>query len=88
MRLTKAQKGLLQKHTDTHGKLSSLLTWWDMRESRKKYHNIYALSQYFAAMNLALEAIKKGATIEAAIESNFIGRLQTYLIKNVKGQQQ
>ena len=84
MKLNKAQKGILQK-SDTRNQIASLLTWWDMRESTKKYYNIYALAQYFTAMDSALDAVKKGAPIGSALEFNFCGRLQTYLINNVKG---
>jgi hypothetical protein len=83
MRLNKRQLGILAKTTETSAKVSSLLLWWDMKESRKQYHNRHAFGQYFAALERAEALVDDGATWANALNTSFCGRLLAHLNKHL-----
>lgn len=68
----------------TRHKITHALTVYDEKESRKKYHNINALSLYFASLQDTVEpALAKGATLRQALCRGFCGRLLDVVLKAV-----
>ena len=68
---------------DVHDKLLHALTQYDIKESKKKNYNYYALSQYIRALDSVVEEIKSGVDTEVAIISHFNNPLQAKLLKVV-----
>ena len=60
--------------------LISLVTQYDEKQSHKKSYNMYALSQYFQA----IENIDFSNRIEHELKKNFNDRLLTFLLKKLK----
>ncbi len=55
--------------------LVSTVTQYDIKESKKKYYNIYALAQYLNACDNIKTDVESGKSLRAAIVSNLCGRL-------------
>lgn len=69
---------------DIRNKLLHAVTQYDMKESRKKYYNIYALAQYLMAVDRARDAmVDDGLDLRAALISCFNGRLLDVCLKAV-----
>ena len=68
---------------DTKDKLVSAATQWDMKQSKKRGHNIWALGMYFQAIDDAAELVTKGKTWQAAINECFNDRLRDHLLKAI-----
>jgi hypothetical protein len=60
-------------------KLVSALTQYDMKQAKKKYHNIYALGLYFKALDNVETAVDNGTSIHRALYDNFSDRLLSAL---------
>ena len=58
-------------------------TQYDIKEARKKYHNIYALPQYFARIDEILKDIEAGTPPRDALAAGFDGRMLSTLLKAV-----
>ena len=58
-------------------------TQYDIKEARKKYHNIYALAQYSERIDEILEDIEAGIPPRDALSAGFEGRLLNALLKAV-----
>lgn len=69
---------------DIRTALQHAVTQYDMKESRKKYYNIYALAQYLMAVDRARDAMAEdGLDLRAALVSCFNGRLLDRCLKAV-----
>jgi|TARA_R110000787_G_scaffold258991_1_gene364211 hypothetical protein len=66
-----------------HSALVHAATQHDIKEARKKYHNIYALAQYLTRINEVEDNIAAGASVRAALIAGFSGRLLSCLLKAV-----
>lgn len=58
-----------------HQKLFLALTKYDQRESRKRFHNPYAMGHYCIALQHADKLMAAGRTPRQAILGTFCGRL-------------
>jgi hypothetical protein len=67
----------------THLKLVSALTEFDRKESRKKYHNPYALSHYLTALRESESEVEAGGSLARALYDHFNGRLLTAMERSV-----
>ena len=63
--------------------LDHLLTQWDIKQSKNKYYNPYALGIYLARAEDLIESVNKGATISEAIDTHFNDRLAAMLHKKL-----
>ena len=63
--------------------LDHLLTQWDIKLSKNKYYNPYALGIYLARAEDLIESVNKGATISEAIDIHFNDRLASMLHKKL-----
>ena len=60
------------------------VTQYDIKESRKKYYNIYALAQYIMAVDRARDTMADdGLDLRAALITCFNGRLLDVCLKAV-----
>lgn len=60
------------------------VTQYDIKQSRKKYYNVYALAQYLMAVDRARDAMADdGLDLRAALVSCFNGRLLDVCLKAV-----
>lgn len=65
-------------------KLLHAVTQYDMKQSRKKYYNHYALAQYLMAVDRARDAMADdGLTLRQALVTSFNGRLLDVCLKAV-----
>lgn len=62
-------------------KLVNALTAHDIRESKKKHHNRYALALYFQALNRLENYIDAGYDVRLSMLNTFNGRLLDKLLK-------
>jgi hypothetical protein len=67
----------------THDKLLMALTEYDVKQSRKKGYNPYALSHYMTALGEATSMMESGVTLRTALLKNFCGRLLDVCLKSV-----
>ena len=67
----------------THSRLVHALTEWDIRQSKTKHYNRWALGQYFQALDNVKEAMAQGANLADALMKGFNGALLRYLAKKV-----
>lgn len=56
-------------------KLVSAVTQYDMRQAKRKGHNIYALGHYFKAIDNVESDVDNGASLARALYDNFSDRL-------------
>jgi hypothetical protein len=61
--------------------LSSAVTQFDIKQSKRKHYNRYALAQYLAAVENASNAINCGTTRREALIQYFNGRLLDVCLK-------
>jgi hypothetical protein len=66
-----------------HAALVHAATDYDRKEEKKRYHNIYALSQYLERIAEVERDIERGATVRAAILAGFSGRLCDVMLRAV-----
>lgn len=66
-----------------HFTLVHTVTEYDRKQSTKRGYNIYALSQYLNAIEVAEIRMEKGRTLREALVSSFNGRLLDRLLKAV-----
>jgi hypothetical protein len=64
--------------------LLTAITKFDERQSKGKYYNIHAFPQYLDRLDCTMEDYRKGYSIEAAINNNFLGKLANTLLKVVE----
>lgn len=65
-------------------KLVSALTEYDRKQSKRKHYNPYALAQYFAALDEALEDYEVSGDINKSLEKYFCDRVLTVVLKAVE----
>jgi hypothetical protein len=68
---------------DTHSKLAHAVTQYDIRQSKKRGYNIYALAHYLGAVQETCREIEAGKSIRSALVGNFNGRLLDVCLKAV-----
>jgi hypothetical protein len=68
---------------DIRSKLIHGLTQYDMRQSKRKGYNPYALAQYLTRIDEIMDDIAAGATPRAAIIAAFTDRLQDAALKAI-----
>lgn len=61
--------------------LISAATQYDAKQVGKRGHNIWALPQYFQAIDAVMEQIESGTDPRAAIVYHFNGRLAAALLR-------
>lgn len=61
--------------------LISAATQYDSKQVGKRGHNIWALPQYFQAIDAVMERIEAGSDPRAAIVHHFNGRLAAALLR-------
>ena len=66
----------------THARIVNALTTYDRKASTRKFHNPYALGQYFQALENAEDQVKEGATLREALVANFCGRLLDVVLRS------
>jgi hypothetical protein len=66
-----------------HSALVHAVTQWDIRQSRRKHHNPYALAHYLGAVERVESAVTAGATLRAAIVAAFNDRLRDHVLRAV-----
>lgn len=64
-------------------KLLTALTQYDLRESKKRFHNPNALSLYCDALNHSMRLIEAGRTPRQALIGCFCGRLLDVCLKAI-----
>ncbi len=64
-----------------HQSLVHAATSYDRRQQKKRHYNYHALPLMLQAIDRAEEQIKAGATIRAALISQFCGRLLDVFLK-------
>ncbi|MBU1621878.1 MAG: hypothetical protein KJ604_20675 [Gammaproteobacteria bacterium] len=64
-------------------KLSSALTAYDIRQSKRKGYNRYAIGHYLKALEQTERAIDQGEDIRSALVANYCGRLLDVTLKAV-----
>ena len=69
--------------TDTHFKLVSAATQYDMRQSTRRGHNPYALAHYMGAVADIDADLNAGTPLREAILRHTSDRLATVLLKSV-----
>ena len=67
----------------TRARLLSIVTEYDIRESKKKYWNHYALGHYCKAIDNVAEAMAGGMSIEDALPEGFCGSLLRHVAKKL-----
>jgi hypothetical protein len=67
----------------THFRIVNALTSYDRKASTRKFHNPYALGQYFQALECAEAQVDGGATLRDALVKNFCGRLLDVVLRSV-----
>ena len=67
----------------TLDQLQSLLTQWDIKQSKKRGYNPYALGIYFEAAERAANLIDDGAYVKESLAKCFNDRLLTFLEKGM-----
>ena len=65
-------------------KLVHAATEYDRKQEGKRGYNIYALSQYFDAIDRAIADHESGKTIRQALVNNFCDRILDHLLKAVR----
>lgn len=64
-------------------KLLTALTQYDIRESKKRFHNPYAMSHYCGALDHTMRLVEAGRTPRAALIGCFCGRLLDVCLKAI-----
>lgn len=64
-------------------KLLTALTQYDIRESKKRFHNPYALGHYMTALDNTMQLIEAGRTPRRALVGTFCGRLLDVCLKAI-----
>lgn len=64
-------------------KMVNAVTAFDIKQSKKKGYNRYALALYFQAIDNITEDMANGVELRKAIERNFIGRLLDAVLKTL-----
>lgn len=64
-------------------KLIHLVTQWDVKQSKTKHHNPYALGIYMQAVDTVMAEIEKGKALDAALEAAFDDRLLDFIRKGM-----
>lgn len=64
-------------------KLTHALTQWDIKQSKKRGYNPYALGQYLIAVDRVTNAMNCGVTIREALLDNFCDRILNLCIKTL-----
>ena len=67
----------------TRVKLVSILTEYDIKQSKKKSYNRYALGHYMKAVGTVAEAIGGGASLHDALKQGFCGSLLRHVAKRL-----
>ncbi len=62
-------------------KLASAVTQYDIKQSKRRGYNVYALSHYLGAVHEVEAELAKGADLRKALISNFNGRLLDVCLK-------
>lgn len=65
-------------------KLVNAITQYDIKCSKRKGYNRYALAQYFMAIDDAMVLVQKGKSIESALNSVFNDRLLAVCLKAIQ----
>ncbi len=68
---------------DTRTQLLHALTQYDIKLSKSKHYNQYALGIYLDALNRTMILIEQNFSIRDAIKANFCGRLLNVCFKAV-----
>ncbi len=64
-----------------HIRLDSAVTQWDIRQSKKRGYNPFALGMYLARVEDVVKLVRQGMPVPDAIDRNFNDRLAAYLHK-------
>jgi hypothetical protein len=62
-------------------KLTSAVTQYDAKQSKKKDYNIYALGIYLERCEAVVADVAAGADLRKAIVAGFTGRLVDFILK-------
>jgi hypothetical protein len=64
-------------------KLIHALTQYDIKQSTRRGYNHYALAQYFAAVDEAMELVAAGKPVDVALRAVFSDRVLDVCLKAV-----
>jgi hypothetical protein len=65
-----------------HVRLCSYLTQWDVKQSKKRFHNPHALGIYFQAADDARAKFEHNGDVREILLSCFCDRLLSFLLKS------
>jgi hypothetical protein len=70
-------------NAEIHCKLVHAVTNYDRKQSTKRGYNVYALPQYFAALDEVLKLVDAGKMWPQAISAVFNDRLEAFLLRSL-----